>query len=1424
MHHPAKAPASAATKNLPKELGDKAIASLSLPPTEYLADADEKTLIAYRHLAQVLDRLKSSKPINEYLERALAKHVSHLDAMWGNLPNELPTRENVRTWIQALKGCEAVQTAAQALTEKFEAKDAPVLLRYLHALAKASDLSSVQRLKSDACVITPLYKAMQRAPDINQIKDLDNPCLLVIDETKSRKILLIANAAVVSTGKSAHGQNQEQLGLVPVSNANLRMHIPSYLDDEGVALADMDLEAAAEVLAKSFHEDALANWQTFMTAVSERCQQAFDCGLSDLNCKLNGQSARDLSLLVCDAAALSGWLAKAYDDIVQGKRDTTLLTSILSDESEQTMCRLSKARRDLFLGHMDERADKDKPSDNAPRISFPLDATQRLAAMTALSMTERGGTQITPVNGPPGTGKTSFLKAVLASTWVRAALEQRDSPPLVVGTGFTNNAVSNIINAFSSVDDLPPTNDDWSITHRWLSGLPSYGWLYPSIAAREKYPAMMHLVKNEFGQDFMPNGGAIGFSESDIQGLEQTYIWRAQISLQQPRLDSVVAITESLHKCIAHGVKTMRLQQLDMHSNMARLHTACLQAKGMSTQLRLNTELTHQIEPRITQLAIDEAWHRDCIETLAAHAKSYALCHTGWRQIFPQPIRTWLLKQHLAVEAELATSATNLLQACGMDFPKLMHDRDKLLSHLSLALTSMLEELSQLRQGLARAQGNISSAHAALQERRSAFDALRKLLDQPKQTPKHERSTLFYMVKAVMQPSIDAQALEILWQRFDAKQDLDWRFKLFHLAARYWEGRWLIAAATLPEANAGTFCTFNAAGENLKRMMCLGVIVVSTMHKIPTLCANNQIDLLVIDEAGQCAPELGGMAFSYAKSALVVGDEKQLQPIASVSNNECNQIARRLDINPSLVPRSVHGVTGSALAMARRATPVTDGVDGSGITLLYHYRCHPTIIEYCNRLLYKRKIRPVRPNTPTKVGFDPMTWVDVPNAKPSQVGTSWVNEAEIASIARWIIENHAHLTSTYDKPLSEVLAVITPLRAQADRIKEYLPKALARCIDKDVLAGMTFGTVHALQGAERPVVIFSLVQHRTDGRLFADNDDGQLMNVAVSRAKDAFIVFGHRASLSPAPNDAPLRTNAQSTPTGQLGKYLKEAGTRLFPRRLVVVEAPGKVNAIQQALGTLCKVIATAGHFRESSLDANGLLQWSAPPENIVNEFKLHTGLLDDVVIATDDDLAGELIGMHVGELAHNHLALNLPVKRMRFNNLDATHLQDSLKAAGPNFDADLLGAALLRETLRHADVQSFAHHTNNAMSYTPANQRAIVDLVDTMTQAPGAHVLATVRDDQTGQDFTAFVATSAGGLAAAEIFETEAANARARALQGQHLYAEHITQLNQITALYPPTTTFRALSVAADELGILPWDTQDHLNAMYQQGAAKHD
>ncbi len=129
-------------------------------------------------------------------------------------------------------------------------------------------------------------------------------------------------------------------------------------------------------------------------------------------------------------------------------------------------------------------------------------------------------------------------------------------------------------------------------------------------------------------------------------------------------------------------------------------------------------------------------------------------------------------------------------------------------------------------------------------------------------------------------------------------------------------------------------------------------------------------------------------------------------------------------------------------------------------------------------------------------------------------GGSRANLTEAATIADWLAANRDELEQQYGKKLEDIVGVVTPFGRQAREIERS-------CVDRGVDAKkMTIGTVHSLQGAERPVVIFSPVYSKHADGQFIDMSPSML-NVTVSRAKDSFLVFGDMDVFSAAAKGSP---------------------------------------------------------------------------------------------------------------------------------------------------------------------------------------------------------------------------------------------------------------------------------------------------------------
>ncbi|MEU9057942.1 AAA domain-containing protein [Streptomyces sp. NPDC048430] len=253
-------------------------------------------------------------------------------------------------------------------------------------------------------------------------------------------------------------------------------------------------------------------------------------------------------------------------------------------------------------------------------------------------------------------------------------------------------------------------------------------------------------------------------------------------------------------------------------------------------------------------------------------------------------------------------------------------------------------------------------------------------------------------------------------------------------------------------------------------------------------------DLVVIDEASQCAiPHVLPLLFR-ARRALVIGDPMQLTHITKTSPHREALIRRGNGLRSDWLEK--HHLA------YRRHSAFHAAEHSAGGTLLLdeHFRCHPHIAAISNGLFYDGGLTVLtdtrgRPALPRPA----VIWTDVPGrATRPRSGGSWVNEDEIQK---------AHDSVNYlleQLPPEATVGVVTPFAPQAEALRKRL-----RPYDEERLR---IGTVHTFQGGERDVMVFSLVagEGMHPGAVEWVGGQLNLWNVAITRARSHLIMVGDK--------------------------------------------------------------------------------------------------------------------------------------------------------------------------------------------------------------------------------------------------------------------------------------------------------------------------
>lgn len=251
-------------------------------------------------------------------------------------------------------------------------------------------------------------------------------------------------------------------------------------------------------------------------------------------------------------------------------------------------------------------------------------------------------------------------------------------------------------------------------------------------------------------------------------------------------------------------------------------------------------------------------------------------------------------------------------------------------------------------------------------------------------------------------------------------------------------------------------------------------------------------DLVIIDEASQCAiPHVLPLLFR-ARRALIIGDAMQLPHITKISPAKEAVIRRSAGLRADWLEKN-------RLAYRRHSAFHAAERSAGGTQLLdEHFRCHPAIIGVSNELFYDGALTVLtdvrnRPSLPLR----PISWRNVAGqpVRPRS-GGSWVNPDEIDQVDDLV-------TKLIDRlPAEATIGVVTPFKAQSEALSSRL-----RAHDKN---RVRVGTVHTFQGGERDVMVFSLVAGTGmhDGAISWVNQQMHLWNVAITRARTHLIVVG----------------------------------------------------------------------------------------------------------------------------------------------------------------------------------------------------------------------------------------------------------------------------------------------------------------------------
>lgn len=321
------------------------------------------------------------------------------------------------------------------------------------------------------------------------------------------------------------------------------------------------------------------------------------------------------------------------------------------------------------------------------------------------------------------------------------------------------------------------------------------------------------------------------------------------------------------------------------------------------------------------------------------------------------------------------------------------------------------------------------------------------------------------------------------------------------------------------ETTLDRFFKFLKSGEDLNEQQIRAMwntfwlvipVVSSTFASIQRMFGNlgpGSIPWLFIDEAGQAVPQAAAGALWRCKRAVVVGDPFQIEPVVTTPDAIIKELGNHFDLKWEQMD--------STLSVQRMADRVnrygwTMNDDWVGSPLRVHRRCTDPMFSIANEIAYAGMMYNSTPSASTKLLME-TAFVDVRGNV--EAGCRHYVTAQGEVIRKMILDEIDRQQALPD------LFVISPFSEIPSKLRSELEKPLKAAVanlpqqmnDKKVNDWLDthIGTVHTFQGKQAEGVILCLGLDSTkEGAAQWATSKPNLLNVALTRAKLRFVAVG----------------------------------------------------------------------------------------------------------------------------------------------------------------------------------------------------------------------------------------------------------------------------------------------------------------------------
>ncbi|WP_318385545.1 DEAD/DEAH box helicase [Enterobacter sp.] len=767
--------------------------------------------------------------------------------------------------------------------------------------------------------------------------------------------------------------------------------------------------------------------------------------------------------------------------------------------------------------------------------SHPMSLMQQFAINTAVEELEEGG--VLSVNGPPGTGKTTLLRDLVAHNLVERATELMgfstvddtlDTDGFIVAklTGFemivassNNAAVENIsrelpqlaslAEEFRDLDYLSPTANQVAATSlpkrerkKGKNGEDKERE-YHLFRPLEEKKQCWGLISAALGK----KGNRTRFAQRLF--IDEHFLRKTPAETSRPASENFLSLwrwkachsktsfadaKKKFHQCL-----TELLRQYSLLEELARLVDQKPDEAVDSLPLALG-KTERQIAELTTQLRQCEA-ERDAATQHVQHAvqqqKIIESNAPGWFDLL------FNRKKVRAHKASLENAQQHLLARHALLAQKMERVAEQ---HLQLIKASTQQEA--LQHQLEALNSARESAEKRLQELLANFPGI-ALPDSKKSidNPELQRTAFWQNAQINRQRSalfVAAMELHQAWL-YEAMGIDRFRNNLFELKN-------FLSAPHLDHAPLRWW-----------QLLCMFVPVLSTtfasvgrmLHGVKS----ETLGWLMIDEAGQASPQQAVGAIWRAKRVLIVGDPLQIEPVFTTSPTLVNRLCEDAlqehapEWNPAKL--SVQQVADRVNRWGCNLEVMNCEV-WIGIPLWVHRRCIEPMFSIANKLAYNNRM--IHGLNADKIISQSVSddlenhWLIARGGQGEKQYRDSHGKSLLTLLDRLLAENVALGSIYIITPFKAVKYALTELIEQRELKRWQASSPLLTRKEITEWQSRCIGTVHTFQGKENDIVILVLgCDEQNNGGAKWASSKPNLLNVAITRAKKHIFVIGDKA-------------------------------------------------------------------------------------------------------------------------------------------------------------------------------------------------------------------------------------------------------------------------------------------------------------------------